>query len=285
MSQSKQPGVRQTPDNDAAELAARLSQIKNKIIVMSGKGGVGKSTTALNLAVSLAMSGHRTGLLDVDIHGPSIPTMLSLTGREVLSDGKNIIPIAPEGIENLKVISIGFLLDKSDSPVIWRGPMKGNLIKQFIKDVAWGELDYLIVDCPPGTGDEPLSAIQLLDRPDGAVLVTTPQGVSAIDVSKSINFCNQLALPVIGIVENMSGFACPHCGKVTDIFSSGGGKKLAEKYEISFLGSVPIDPAIGTSCDDGTPYVKKYSGSATSDAFNSIGKAVSEFCESRKKQQ
>ena len=187
----------------------KMEGVAKKYIVMSGKGGVGKSTVAVNLAASLALSGKRVGLLDVDIHGPSVPTMLGLEGHRLESIGEKMLPAEIPELGNLKVMSIGFMLQASDAPVIWRGPMKNGVIKQFLEDVEWDELDCLIVDCPPGTGDEPLSVIQLIGNADGAIVVTTPQEVSAIDVSKSINFCRQLILPITGIIENMAGFVCP----------------------------------------------------------------------------
>lgn len=253
----------------------RLSLIKHKIPVLSGKGGVGKSTVAVNLAVSLALEGYNVGLMDVDIHGPSIPTMLGLTNTPVYSNG---MYLEPASIGNLKIMSIGFLLGDQDAAVIWRGPMKMSVIKQFLGEVEWGELDYLIVDCPPGTGDEPLSVIQLLENPDGAVLVTTPQEVSSADVRKSVSFCKQLDLPVIGFVENMSGFICPDCNKRTDIFSSGAGEELSMKYNIPLLGKIPIDPFIGSAGDEGVPFIRKYSESAAAEEFRKIIVPVMNAC-------
>lgn len=244
-------------NDDDLMLKERLKGIKKKFVVLSGKGGVGKSTVSVNIACALAAKGFKTGLLDVDVHGPSVPTMLGLTGAKLVSSEKGIIPAEIGCIPNLKVLSVGFLLGEKDAPVVWRGPMKTGAIKQFIKDVEWGELDYLIVDCPPGTGDEPLSAIQLLDNPDGAVLVTTPQEVSAADVRRSVNFCKMLNLPVAGIIENMSGFACPKCGEVYDIFGKDGGEKIAKDYGINFLGKIPIEPELGKCGDAGVPYVNR----------------------------
>ena len=233
-------------------LAERLNQIEHKIFVLSGKGGVGKSTVAANLAVALAVRGFRTGLLDIDLHGPSIPKMLRLEGQQLGSNGKTIEP-ASFG-EGLKVVSIGFMLQSQDDAVIWRGPLKMGVIKQFVKDVNWGELDYLIVDSPPGTGDEPLSICQLIEDADGAVIVTTPQDVAVTDVRKCVSFCGKLSVPVLGVVENMSGFVCPHCGERTDLFKSGGGKEMAENMGVPFLGSVPLDPQVVASGDEGRPF-------------------------------
>jgi len=249
----------------------KLSKVKNSIVVLSGKGGVGKSTVAVNLASSLASEGFTVGLLDADIHGPSIPTMLGLADEGLLSDNSGIIPI---NVGGLKVMSIGFMLKDQDDPVIWRGPMKMNLIKQFLQDVNWGELDYLVVDCPPGTGDEPLSIFQLMGDVTGAVIVTTPQEVAAADVRKSINFCFHLNVSVLGIIEIMSGFVCPHCGTVTDIFNKGSGRKMSEKFNIPFLGAIPIDPAIGTSGEEGMPFTSRYSGSPSQQVFTDIVKLI-----------
>ncbi|MGI6294917.1 MAG: iron-sulfur cluster carrier protein MrpORP [Armatimonadota bacterium] len=244
-----------------------LKRIKHKIVVLSGKGGVGKSTVAVNLAVSLGLAGNKVGLLDVDIHGPSVPKMLHLEDHKLESNGRKLIPAE---MGNIKVMSIGFMLQGADDAIIWRGPMKAGVIKQFVEEVEWGDLDYLVVDCPPGTGDEPLSVIQTLQNADGAVVVTTPQDVALADVAKSIQFCQQLNLKVLGVVENMSGFACPHCGETVDIFKSGGGEKMAERMGVPFLGSVPLDPVVVTAGDSGTPYIYNYSNSAAAKAFEPI---------------
>ncbi|MFA4943428.1 MAG: iron-sulfur cluster carrier protein MrpORP [Lentisphaeria bacterium] len=254
-------------DEGIALRQRRLGRIAHKIIVLSGKGGVGKSTIGVNLAVAIAMAGRRVGLLDVDIHGPSIPTMLNLKPAPLRSDGHSLLPVE---IGGLKVMSIGLLLDNRDAPVIWRGPRKTAMIQQFLQDVEWGELDYLIIDAPPGTGDEPLSVCQLLGDGARAVIVTTPQEVAAADVRKSLNFCRQLNLPVLGVVENMSGFACPHCAQVTDIFSRGGGAAIAAKFAVPFLGRIPIDPAIAMACDEGTPFIHRFADSATANCLKTI---------------
>ncbi len=243
-------------DKEAEERAAlkkNMDRISHKIIVLSGKGGVGKSTVAVNLAVSLAEKKFKTGLLDIDIHGPSVPKLLGIEKGQVLGagDGK-LLPV--EYNEHLKVMSIGFLLQDHDDAVIWRGPLKYGVIRQFLSDVDWGELDYLIIDSPPGTGDEPLTICQLIENPDGAIVVTTPQDVALIDVRKSISFCKQLNMPVIGVIENMSGFVCPHCGKETDIFKNGGGKKMAGETSVPYLGSIPIESRITASGDSGKPF-------------------------------
>jgi len=219
-----------------------MAHIKNTILVLSGKGGVGKSTVAVNISVELARQGIKVGVLDVDIHGPSIPSMFGLEGKRLISDGENIIPV--EFSDNLSVISVGFLMEDRKDAVIWRGPMKYNIIKQFLSQVNWGDLDYLVVDCPPGTGDEPLSVAQLVGENASALVVTTPQRVSVDDVRKSITFCRELNLKMHGIIENMSGFVCPNCGETFDIFDSGGGETLSKEMDVKFLGRVPIDPGI-----------------------------------------
>ena len=239
------------------ESRTRLGKV---IAVMSGKGGVGKSTVAVNIAVSLLLRGKRVGLLDVDIHGPSVPTMLGVEGSQLFWDENGIQPVTRDG---LKIMSTGFILPSQDEAIIWRGAMKMNAIKQFITDVDWGDLDFLIVDLPPGTGDEPLSLCQLMGRMDGAVIVTTPQKVAEVDVRKSISFCKQLEVPILGIVENMSGFACPKCGEITPILRSGGGRRLAEAMHIPFLGAVPMDPALAEACDNGQPLVQSLADSPT----------------------
>lgn len=254
--EKKQTSCAQGANKDEEEKAAlreNLSRIGHKIIVLSGKGGVGKSTVAVNLAVSLAEKKFRTGLLDIDIHGPSVPKLLGMELGQVVGTSNGKMTPVPYN-EYLKVISIGFLLQDHDTAVIWRGPMKYTVIKQFLSDVEWGDLDYLIVDSPPGTGDEPLSICQLIDNADGAVVVTTPQDVALIDVRKSVSFCKQLNMPVIGVIENMSGFTCPHCGKETNIFKNGGGSKMAEDMGVPYLGEIPIDSHIVVSGDSGNPF-------------------------------
>jgi Mrp family chromosome partitioning ATPase len=252
---------------DRQKLESRLCRIRRKILVLSGKGGVGKSTVAVNLAAALMMSGRRVGLLDVDIHGPSIPTMLGLEHHVIGgSDGE----IAPADVDGLKVISIGLFLSSQDDAVIWRGPLKMGAIKQFLKDVAWGDLDFLVIDSPPGTGDEPLSVCQLIGRLDGAVVVTTPQRVAAVDVRKSISFCRELQVPVLGVLENMSGFACPKCGEVTSIFRSGGGRHTARDMGVPFLGSIPLDPQIAEACDSGQAFIRRYAASPTAAVMHTI---------------
>lgn len=253
---------------DQKKLTGRLSRIKHKILVLSGKGGVGKSTIAVNLAVALAAAGKKVGLLDVDIHGPSVPKMLGIENMSLQGSGESINPI--EVGDNLRVMSIGLLLRSADDAVIWRGPMKMGVIKQFLSDVEWGDLDYLVIDSPPGTGDEPLSVAQLVPDADGAVIVTTPQNIALIDVRKCITFCRQLSLPVLGVVENMSGFVCPHCGERTDLFKSGGGREMADDMNVPYLGAVPFDPAVVHAADLGEPYVLKHPESETGRIFTAF---------------
>ena len=245
------------------------NNIKNKIVVLSGKGGVGKSTVAANIAISLALNGYKTGLLDVDIHGPSIPTILGLENARAKGTEESLIPCS-YGDDLLKVVSIAFLVNNADDAIIWRGPAKTGVIKQFIENVEWGELDYLIVDCPPGTGDEPLSVIQLLENVIGSVIVTTPQKLAIADVRKSVNFCGKVNVPVLGVIENMSGFVCPECNKTVDIFKSGGGEEMAKDMNVPFLGKIPIDPNIVEAGDSGRPFIYHYSKTPTGKIMGKI---------------
>lgn len=243
------------------------NNIKHKVVVLSGKGGVGKSTVAVNLATSMMLKGQKVGILDVDIHGPSIPTMLGLTEARFESDGKSIFPVS---IGSLKIASVGFLLENQDDAIIWRGPIKNNVIKQFVNDVSWGDLDCLVIDCPPGTGDEALAVCDMVKNIDGAIIVTTPQEVSGADVRKSINFCLKIGLNVLGVVENMSGFVCQHCGEVTEIFKSGGGSKIAQQFGLSLLAKIPIEPNIGIACDEGKAFVYAYGKTETAKIFEKV---------------
>ncbi|WP_319541849.1 Mrp/NBP35 family ATP-binding protein [uncultured Pseudodesulfovibrio sp.] len=250
------------------KLQKTLGRIKHKIVVMSGKGGVGKSTVATNIAVALSLAGKKVGLLDVDVHGPSLPRMLSLKGQKPHM-GDHIMEPVPWS-KNLSVMSLGFLLEDDRQAVIWRGPVKMGLIKQFVEDVMWGDLDYLIVDCPPGTGDEPLSTLQTLGPTAMGVIVTTPQGVAVDDVRRSVSFVGEVGNRVLGIVENMSGFACPDCGAVHDIFKSGGGEALAKEAGVQFLGRIPLDPEVANSGDEGYPFLKVHRDTATGKAMEKV---------------
>lgn len=254
----------------------QLRRIGHKLLVMSGKGGVGKSSVAAGLAVTLAHKGFKVGLLDVDLHGPSIPKILGVQGTFHVDDQKRLVPHALS--ENLHVVSIQLLLDDPDAAVIWRGPVKHGVIKQFIGQVHWGLLDYLIVDCPPGTGDEPLSIAQTI--PDvHAVIVTTPQEIALQDVRKSINFCRQAHVPILGLVENMSALVCPHCGKEVALFGAGGGQKTAERMHVHFLGSLPFDVRVVEAGDTGTTLnlVRAASGSYA-EALNALTDQLIERC-------
>lgn len=248
-------------------LQSRLCRIRHKIVVLSGKGGVGKSTVSVNLAMALAMAGKRVGLLDVDIHGPSIPTMLGIENEKLHGSEDGLIPVF---VGNLAVISLGFILKTQDEAVIWRGPKKISAIRQFLAEVSWGDLDCLVIDSPPGTGDEPLSVCQLIGDMDGAIVVTTPQKVAAVDVRKSVSFCRQLGVRVLGIVENMSGFVCPKCGEITQIFPVAEGNRIADDMGLTFLGSLPIDPDIALAGDQGQAFVQRFKGSPTAKIMEKI---------------
>jgi Mrp family chromosome partitioning ATPase len=263
----------ENPEKEKAEkiLQRRLCHIQNKILVMSGKGGVGKSSTAVNLALALAMQEQAVGLLDVDIHGPSVPKMLGIEGAVTLMDGESLLPVNALG---LKVMSLGLMLENPEDAVIWRGAMKHGVIRQMIGEVAWGYLDYLVVDCPPGTGDEPLSVAQTLGKGTRAVIVTTPQDVAILDVRKSIDFCRQLHIPILGIVENMSGFACPGCGQVHHIFKEGGGVSLAAETGVPFLGAIPLDPMMVTAGDAGKPCLVAEPDGVVAQAFRGIARQI-----------
>lgn len=237
-----------------AEVEQFLKSVKQVFMVMSGKGGVGKSTMAAAIATECAEKGMRTGLLDIDVHGPSIARILGLTGLALDSVNGKIQP--HQYTENLKVISMQGFLQHQDDAVIWRGPLKIGVIKQFLTDVAWGPLDVLIIDSPPGTGDEPLTVAQFIPG-CGAVVVTTPQGVALSDVKKSLNFCQQVGLKVVGIIENMSGYVCPACGNHAAIFKVGGGEKLAQEFKVPFLGQMPIDPMVVCAGDDGASVLER----------------------------
>jgi Mrp family chromosome partitioning ATPase/predicted Fe-Mo cluster-binding NifX family protein len=260
---SSQP-VNQQDEN--AQMKARMAMIKHKIMVMSGKGGVGKSTVAANIAVALAMEGKSVGLLDVDFHGPSIPKLLHLEGQMLMGSEDGMVPV--EYVHGIKVMSLGFMMGDQDSAVIWRGPLKMGVIKQLLTDVSWGELDYLIIDFPPGTGDEPLSVAQYLPDADGAVIVTTPQDLSLSDVRKSIDFCRKLNMKILGVIENMSGMVCPHCGNVVDVFKKGGGQIMASEMGVPFLGRIPLDPKIVEASDNGVPFVYHYNETEAAKAFS-----------------
>jgi ATP-binding protein involved in chromosome partitioning len=271
--EKKTPALTKEQFQDLREdlmLADTLTRIHNTLMVLSGKGGVGKSTVAVNLAAALAASDRRVGLLDIDIHGPSVPTLLKMQRTLVSgSTAKGLVPVRYN--DNLSVMSIEFLMkDDPDEAVIWRGAMKHAMIKRFLAEVDWGDLDFLIVDAPPGTGDEPLSICQMAPPRSQAVIVTTPQDVAVKDVRKSLRFCKTLGMPVFGIIENMSGFVCPDCGASHDVFRSGGGERLAQETGFRFLGRIPLDPRLVTASDEGKPFVLEYPASPAARAFDGI---------------
>ena len=250
-----------------AAVKASLGRIKHKFIVMSGKGGVGKTSTSVNLALALAGLGRRVGIMDVDLHGPDVPRMLGLSGMLELSPERQLLP--KRFSENLSVVSVESLSPGSDDAIIWRGPIKYSAIQQFISDVAWGDLDFLVIDAPPGTGDEPLTVAQTI--PDArAIIVTTPQEVSLADVRKSINFCKTVKMEIFGLIENMSGFSCPHCHSMIDLFGSGGGERTAAAAGIPFLGRIPFDQQMVACGDAGTSYQQQYADSPVSKALQAV---------------
>ena len=242
--------------------------VKHVILVLSGKGGVGKSTVSVNLAFALANHGKNVGLLDLDIHGPNIPKMLGIEDQRPAVLAQTLEPVHVTG--NLAVMSMAFLLPDTSTPVVWRGPMKMGAIQQFLAEVNWGSLDYLVVDLPPGTGDEALTIAQLAPNVKGAVIVTTPQDVAVMDAIKAAKFIEKLDLPVLGIIENMSGMICPHCGGTIDLFSKGGGKKAAEDLGVSYLGAIPLDPEMVKAGDEGRPFILQQADSPTRKAVDAV---------------
>lgn len=250
-----------------------MSGVKKTFMVFSGKGGVGKTTTAVNLAYSIMSKGYKVGLLDVDIHGPNIIKVMGLEKERLTGIGEKIEPV--KAFSDMKVMSTALMLESEDTPVIWRGPLKIKLIKQFLGDVNWGDLDYMIIDAPPGTGDEPLSIVQLLPDLTGGIVVTTPQNIAILDAKKSIGFARQLKLNYIGVIENMSGFICPHCGERMDIFKTGGGQKIASEMKVNFLGRIPYDLEIMRLSDDGHVYLKdNKNGTLISEAYSHIANKI-----------
>lgn len=253
-------------------IAATLGKIRHKIFVMSGKGGVGKSSVTVNTAAALARRGFKVGVLDVDMHGPSVPNLLGLAATvEMDEDGRRMLPAAYN--ENLSVISMDSLLQDKDQAILWRGPKKSAAIRQFIADVNWGELDFLFIDSPPGTGDEHMTVLKSI--PDAlCVVVTTPQEISLADVRKAVNFLQYANANVLGVVENMSGLVCPHCGQEIDLFKKGGGEELAKRYGLTFLGAVPLDPATVVAADRGVPVVQLEGEGPAKTAFSALADAI-----------
>jgi Mrp family chromosome partitioning ATPase len=268
-----------TPDpqkEQAAKDAAvkkSLDRIKNKIIVMSGKGGVGKTSTSVNLSIALAGSGHQVGIMDVDLHGPDVPRMLGINGVPALNQNNKLSPLRYS--DNLSAISIESFTPGKDDAIIWRGPLKYSAIRQFIGDVEWGDLDFLVIDSPPGTGDEPLTVAQTISDAK-AIIVTTPQEVALADVRKSINFCKMVKMEIFGMIENMSGLNCPHCGEPIDLFGAGGGERTAKEMGIRFLGRIPFDPNVVACGDSGACYQKVHHNSAVTKAFTDVAQTLSQ---------
>ena len=263
-------------DAQDSSVEGALKKIKHKFIVMSGKGGVGKTSTSVNLALALSNRGFNVGLMDVDLHGPDVPRMLGLNGMLDLSRNHKLSPMKYS--EKLSAVSIEALTPNKDDAIIWRGPIKYSAIKQFIGDVDWGELDFLIIDSPPGTWDEPLTVAQTI-KDAKAIIVTTPQEVSLADVRKSINFCKTVKMEVFGLIENMSGFVCPHCNKSIDLFGAGGGEKMAKETGIEFLGKVPFDHKVVSCGDSGVSLIDRHSGSPVAAAFDCIAEKMADLAD------
>lgn len=257
-------------------LQRNLEKIKHKIIVISGKGGVGKSTVAVNVAHGLAAQGKKVGILDVDIHGPSIAKMLGIEGERLKADVAGEMPSPIKVYDNLYALTIASLIDNPDEPIIWRGPLKLGVIKQFLQDISWPELDYLVIDSPPGTGDEPLSVVQTLKTVDGSLIVSTPQDVALLDARKTIKFSQKMNVPIMGIIENMSTFVCPHCHKEIDIFSGLGVKKAAADFNIDILGKIPIDTDVVKSGDQGKSFLHDFENSVSAGEFRKIVEQIIE---------
>lgn len=271
------PTQQKSPQHEPPEKAT--IDVRHVILVLSGKGGVGKSTVAVNLAYALSARGQQTGLLDLDIHGPNIPKMLGLEEHQLMGDGEMLVPVRMTG--TLQVISMAFLLKKKSDPVVWRGAIKMGVIRQFLSEVRWGSLDYLIVDLPPGTGDEALTIAQIAPNIRGVVIVTTPQDVATLDSTKAITFAEMLELPVLGVIENMSGLACPHCHGEINLFGSGGGERIAQEHHVPFLGKIPIDIQMREAGDAGHPFIGKKTDSATWKAIDTIMDRLMDSIEKR----
>lgn len=256
-----------------ANVKGSLDKIKNKLMIMSGKGGVGKSSVSVNLAIALSKKNLKVGLMDVDLHGPDVPRMLGLNGMLDVNQNRKLSPM--DYSENLKVVSMESLISNKDDAIIWRGPLKFSAIQQFIGEVEWGNLDYLLIDSPPGTGDEPLTIAQTISDAK-AIIVTTPQEVSLADVRKSINFCKTVKMEIFGLVENMAGLKCPHCSETIDLFGSGGGEKTACSMGVNFLGSIPIDPNLVICGDTGVSYQDKFKNTEVTRVFIEIAGKITQ---------
>ncbi|MGE5637485.1 MAG: Mrp/NBP35 family ATP-binding protein [Chloroflexota bacterium] len=276
---SNQELARQQLMQQQETLRLRMRQIKHKVAVLSGKGGVGKSTVTVNLAAAFAKTGHKVGILDADIHGPSVPRLLGIVGEQVKIGPPGAFPVV--GPLGMKVVSIDFFLPEERTPTIWRGPLKMRAIRQLLTDVVWGELDVLFIDLPPGTGDEVLSIAQLVPDLDGAVIVTIPGELSKAVVAKAITFTERMSMPVIGVVENMSGYICPSCGEKVEIFQGGLGEALAKERGVPFLGKIPVDPKVSGSSDRGIPFVIEQPDSPASKAFLEVVEKVEAYLKAR----
>lgn len=272
--ESMPPDPKRAEAQKDAAVKTSLQKIKHKIIVMSGKGGVGKTSTAVNLSLALAEAGHRVGIMDVDLHGPDVPRMLGIEGTPELMSNQMLSPMKYS--ENLSAMSIESFIPGKDDAIIWRGPMKYSAIRQFIGDVDWGALDFLVIDSPPGTGDEPLTVAQIV-ADARAIIVTTPQEVALADVRKSINFCKTVKMEIFGLIENMSGLNCPHCGEMIDLFGSGGGERTAKQTGIRFLGKIPFDPKVVACGDSGACYQKVHADTAVSRAYADVAEKLSQL--------
>jgi Mrp family chromosome partitioning ATPase len=257
------------------EVRGNMKDVKHKIVVLSGKGGVGKTTVATNLAMAFAKQGLKSGILDVDIYGPNVPKLLGLEGLHPEAENERIRPV--RGPLNLKVMSMGFLLRHTDDAIAWRGPLVGKAIRQFLSDVMWGELDVMVVDLPPGTGDEILSILQSIPDIDGVIIVSTPQEVAVLDARRAIRLVERMGVPILGIVENMNEFVCPKCGEAYKIFGEGVTQKAAEEFGVRHLGSLPLDPRIISLSDKGTPFVEEDPDSKAAKAFSSVVSQISEI--------
>lgn len=266
-------------------LRLKMGKIRHKIAVISGKGGVGKTLVTVNLAVALATRGQKgkVGVLDADIHGPCVPKMMGLKGSRLPAGPPGVFPAL--GPLDIRVVSMGFLLPSDDSPVIWRGPLKMGAIRQFLSEIVWGDLEYLLIDLPPGTGDEALSVLQLLPEMDGVIIVTIPSEVSQDVVRKAVTFARTMNVPIIGIVENMGGMVCPHCGERIDVFGVGGDvvEKMASEMGAPLLGTIPMDPRVATACDMGVPFIVENRDSPAARAFEDVVEKIERFVEERKK--
>jgi len=272
-------GKQEAMDERMVSIRINMSKIKHKIVIISGKGGVGKTTVAVNLAMSLASIGLRVGVLDVDITGPNVNKMLGISPEirpRVDSDAKKFYPV--DGPLNIKVVSMAFLLQDSDTPVIWRGPMKMGAVRQFLGDAHWGELDYLICDLPPGTSDETLDILQLIPD-ENVIVVSTPQEVAIMDARKTIAMAKTMNRYVLGIIENMSGFKCPHCNEYIDLYPPGGAEKASKDFNVKFLGKIPFEVEVGQQGDQGLPFVLKYPDSESTKAFKAVVAKIREELE------